>query len=508
MMERLSDKDIAQIEDKGLTPEDIEWQLNNFETGFPFLPIVKAASAGDGIARLNQEEIDHFKMTYRQTSSSKKIVKFVPASGAASRMFKFLFEYLNDADNHSGDDVAYFMGHIERFAFFEDLRRIMEKDELSIYQELEDENYQTVIDYLLTPRGLNYGSLPKGLIKFHKYMDTTRTACEEHWVEGASYAKNHNQTSYIHFTISPEHKELFDKLFRQRIPEYESSMDVNIHNEYSYQKEYTDMVAVDPENRFFRNPDGSILFRPGGHGALLENLNDLDADLVFIKNIDNVIPDRYKVLTYEYKRALAGMLLDHQSKIFKYLKMLEHPGDLSEEKIEEMKMFLEHKLHHISPEDTDLSDKNKAVDYLFRKFNRPIRVCGMVKNQGEPGGGPFWVRNDDGTIALQIIEKAQINMEDPQQKKILQSSSHFNPVDLVCGLTNYKGERFDLMKFRDPTTGIISQKSKDGKTLKAQELPGLWNGGMADWNTLFVEVPILTFTPVKTVNDLLREEHQ
>jgi len=284
-------------------------------------------------------------------------------------------------------------------------------------------------------------------------------------------------------------------------------LEVSIHNEFSCQKPYTDIVAVDAKNNFFRNKDGSILFRPGGHGALLENLNDLDADLVFIKNIDNVAPDRYKGLTYEYKQALGGMLVYYQSLIFDYLQKLES-SEIAEVKLNEIAQFIENDLDILPPEELNKSSRDELKDYLVTKLNRPIRICGMVRNMGDPGGGPLWVKNSDGSTSLQIVEKSQINMDDHKQIEFLNNSTHFNPVDIVCGMKDYNGRKFDLMQYRDPTTGIISNKSKDGRELKAQELPGLWNGGMADWITLFVEVPLLTFTSVKTVNDLLKEEHQ
>jgi len=506
-MENLTAKDIQQIEAKGLSVDDIQQQINNFKIGFPYLPIVKPAKPGDGIRKINQADVDKFKLNYDQSLSENKITKFVPASGAASRMFKFLFEYLNQADNQANEDVRYFIGQLQNFAFYEDLKDILEQKGFSLEEELKKENYKHIIDTFLNEDGLNYGILPKGLIKFHQYLDHNRTSFEEHWVESAGYAKQGSEETNIHFTISPEHSALFEQLIEQKLKSYQDQLKVSVHNEYSYQKPHTDIVAVDPNNNFFRNKDGSLLFRPGGHGALLENLNDLDADLVFIKNIDNVTPDRYKVLTYEYKKALGGMLVYYQSLIFDYLQQLEN-SEIPDSNLTEILEFLEKDLDVLPPEKFDKPNRDELKDYLFTKLNRPIRICGMVRNMGDPGGGPLWVKNSDGSTSLQIVEKAQINMDDPKQVEILNGSTHFNPVDIVCGMKDYKGRKFDLMQYKDPTTGIISNKSKDGKELKAQELPGLWNGGMADWNTLFVEVPILTFTPVKTVNDLLKEEHQ
>ncbi|MGM0497144.1 MAG: DUF4301 family protein [Bacteroidota bacterium] len=506
-MENLTAQDIQQIEAKGLSVEDFQQQLRNFEMGFPYLPIIKPATPGDGIRKINQADVDKFKLKYEQALSENKITKFVPASGAASRMFKFLFEYLNQADDQPNEDVQHFINQLQHFAFYEDLKNVLEQKGFSLEEELKKANYKHIIDAFLNEKGLNYGILPKGLIKFHQYHDHSRTSFEEQWVESAGYAKQSSEETNIHFTISPEHSTLFEELVDQKLESYQQQLDVSIHNEYSYQKPYTDIVAVDPDNNLFRNKDGSLLFRPGGHGALLENLNDIDADLVFIKNIDNVAPDRYKVLTYEYKRALGGMLVHYQSLIFEYLQQLEN-DNISDSKLNVISDFLEKKLDVLPPADLNRTNRNELKDYLITKLNRPIRICGMTRNMGDPGGGPLWVENSDGSTSLQIVEKAQINMNDPEQIGILNGSTHFNPVDIVCGMKDYKGRKFDLMQYRDPSTGIISKKSKDGRELKAQELPGLWNGGMADWNTLFVEVPLLTFTPVKTVNDLLKEEHQ
>jgi len=505
-MEKLSNADIQQIEEKGRSVEDVRVQLKNYETGFPFLPIIKPATLEDGINRLNQADVDRFKLIYKEYLTMKHVVKFVPASGAASRMFKFLFEYLNGTEDTPGKDVQTFISQLPRFAFYEDLENTLKQKGKTLEDALEQKQYKLIIAALLNPDGLNYGRLPKGLIKFHKYLDHIRTSFEEHWVESANYTQSSDE-AHIHFTISPEHSELFEQLKADKLEGYQKQYNITIHNEYSYQKPSTDVIAVDPENNFFRNSDGSLLFRPGGHGALLDNLNDLDADIVFIKNIDNVTTDRYKVLAYEYKKAIGGMLLQYQALIFNYLKQLENP-DISREELKEMSSFLQHDLNVLPPKYFDDFTWDELKNYLINKLNRPLRICGMVRNMGDPGGGPLWVQNNDGTTSLHIVEKAQINMEDPKQVEILENSTHFNPVDIVCGLKNYKGQKFDLMNYRDPSTGIISTKSKDGRSLKAQELPGLWNGGMSDWNTLFVEVPLLTFSPVKTVNDLVKEEHQ
>jgi hypothetical protein len=506
-MENLTEQDLQQIRNKGLTPEDLEQQIRNFEQGFPFAPLVKPATPGDGIRQLDQDELERYQRDYNDSLASTSLRKFVPASGAATRMFKALFEYLAQPDENN-PEVQTFMENIEHFAFYQDLASSL-KDKGKDLQQLKDQkDYVAILHQLLDDDGLGYGQLPKGLIKFHQYPDHSRTPAEEHLVEGAHYCKDDKGKVNIHFTVLPEHESPFQSHLQSKQKQYEESYNMRCRLDYSNQHESTDMVAVDMDNRLFRNPDGSLLFRPGGHGALLNNLNALEEDLIFIKNIDNVVPDRFKETTYAYKNALAGMLLDYQKMTFHYLKELESSPSLADESLEEMLTFLQQTLNVQPPADLNLSDRKAVQDYLKRKLNRPIRVCGMVKNQGEPGGGPFWVKDEDGSVSLQIVEKAQINQKDPEQKSILDASTHFNPVDLVCGVKDYQGGPFNLFDFRDPSAGLISTKSKNGKSLKAQELPGLWNGGMARWNTIFVEVPLITFNPVKTVNDLLREEHQ
>jgi hypothetical protein len=380
----------------------------------------------------------------------------------------------------------------------------MKKNGLDIENLLNEYQYHTVVGYLIGEKGLNYGNLPKGLIKFHKYGKIARTPVEEHMVEGADYAKYQDGKINIHFTVSPEHDEKFRSHVERMTSCYENHLDGQYYLSYSEQNPATDTVAVDHDNQPFRTSDGSILFRPAGHGALLENLNELDADIIFIKNIDNVVPDRLKEPTALYKKVIGGVLLHYQQKIFSYLSLFEKEEELSPSLMEEIDEFLEKEIGVEKSEGSEMD----AKEYYIKKLNRPIRVCGMVKNEGEPGGGPFWARSQDGTVSLQIAESAQVDMNNEEQKKILNSSTHFNPVDLVIGTRDYKGHKFDLKKFVDPMTGFISKKSQEGRELKALELPGLWNGSMSDWNTFFVEVPIETFNPVKIINDLLRDEHR
>jgi len=506
-MEKLTPQDLEQIQSKGLTRDDIARQVENFEKGFPFSPLVRPARAGDGIVQPNQEDLEHYQHVYEQATTGVSVMKFVPASGAATRMFKSLFEYLADP-SASVPEVETFIQNLGSFAFYDDLRASLHSRGMDIAGLLQKGDYSPIIRGLIAEEGLGYGELPKGLIKFHRYDEHSRTPAEEHLVEGASYCKSGDRSVRIHFTVLPEHEEKFRSHLDDSSKRYGKDQQLEYRIGYSNQHPSTDMVAVDMDNELFRDDDGRLLFRPGGHGALLNNLNELEEDLIFIKNIDNVVPDRLKPTTYDYKKTLAGMLLDYQRQVFSYLRELEQDRSLETDRLKEMLDFARHRLNILPPGNLDPNDPAELHEYLYARLNRPIRVCGMVKNQGEPGGGPFWVRDSDGSLSLQIVEKAQINQDDPGQEEILEASTHFNPVDLVCGVRDYRGNKFDLFEYRDPSAGLISTKTKGGRNLKAQELPGLWNGGMAYWNTIFVEVPLITFNPVKTVNDLLRDEHQ
>ena len=475
-----SKEDLQQIEQHGLTQAQVELQIENFRKGFPYLKIVRAAAAGDGVLVLDDEQIAAAEARYDAAAATAKVVKFVPASGAATRMFKELFEYVNDDKRTPGIDKL--LDNIEKFAFWPELSEYIMPD--SPDEEIVESIVKT---------GLCYGSKPKGLVTFHSYPEGNRKAVEEHLVEGALYARSGDEV-YIHFTVSEEHKGGFWDVLGATQPYYEERFGVKYNVSFSVQKPSTDTIAVNPDNTPFRTDDGKLLFRPAGHGALIENLNDIDADIIFVKNIDNVTTDERRGDTVKYKKALAGLLLGLQEQAFEYLKALEAGGaDLAA-----IANFVEQKLCVKLPEDYN-------AELLMSILNRPIRVCGVVRNQGEPGGGPFWVDGGDGTESLQIAESSQIA---PEDMHLMKSATHFNPVDLVCGVKDSKGGKFDLTQYTDPETGFISSKSSGGRDLRAQELPGLWNGAMAKWNTVLVEVPITTFSPVKVVQDLLRPEHQ
>ena len=507
----LSEQDKAQLAKKGISEEKFNEQLASFAAGFPFLRLSGAASvANRGIYVPTAEEQEAYLAAWDEYAADpeNRVVKFVPASGAASRMFKDMFAFLDaDYDVPTTDFEKKFFERLPDAAFLADLNASLlathGKDAAALVAE---GNYKAVVAGMLGAQGLNYGKLPKGLLKFHRYPEGARTPFEEHLVEGALYAKDNNGSVHVHFTVSPEHRPLFEALAAEKCKAYGEQFHAVYDVTFSEQKPSTDTVAANADNTPFRNADGSLLFRPGGHGALIENLNDIEADVVFVKNIDNVVPDRLKDDTVTYKKLIAGILVTLQQQAFAYLQKLDS-GHYTMDDLREMLQFVQKQLCCKNPETKLLEDTELAI-YLRQKLNRPMRVCGMVRNVGEPGGGPFLAYNADGTISLQILESSQIDMNDPEKKAMFEQGTHFNPVDLVCAVRNYKGEDFHLPDFVDPQTGFISHKSKDGKELKALELPGLWNGAMSDWSTIFVEVPLDTFNPVKTVNDLLRPQHQ
>ncbi len=510
-----TEKDNQQIVEHGVDFAIINEQIAHFKSGFPPSVLIDAATEGNGLHILDTKKANDLIHFYEDEKGSLKILKFVPASGAATRMFKTFFSFLNE---YSGSDEDYaklqedqgpgsvftFLKKLEDFAFYDDLKeKFKEVKGITLEEAQVKRDYAAIIEVLLSEEGLGYGSLPKGLLKFHQYGDYSRTPAEEHLYEGANYAVDQNGNVKLHFTVSPEHLNKFKSHIETVSKKYEDEFQVKFDVSYSIQKKSTDTIAVDMENEPFRNDDGTLLFRPAGHGALLDNLNDLDSDVVFIKNIDNVVPDRLKEETIKYKKVIAGLLLKYRNEIKEAVNKLKKGQGLEEA----IKLLGEHLGYRPAKNFEHLNEQEK-ISHVISRLNRPLRVCGVVESEGDPGGGPFWVEGEDGSISLQIVETAQMNLDDPKQKEVFERVTHFNPVDVVAYLKDVDGKKFDLMKHRDMNAGFVSKKSKDGKDLKAQELPGLWNGSMADWNTIFVAVPAITFNPVKSVNDLLKSQHQ
>lgn len=479
-MKNFSDADISQIHHHGLSIDTVTKQLHDFETGFPYSNINRPATDGDGII-IPDEKIAKTAITkYDEYRNTHKIVKFVPASGAATRMFKDLYAFLDSGEMNKQTQTVLDM--LEKFAFYDALKKYLP----------DNPTPRDIIECILTPRGLNYGAAPKALIQFHKYADTSRTALAEHLVEGALYAIGENNTVNIHFTVSPEHRTGFEELLSKIVPEYAQKYGTKYDISMSHQMPQTDTIAVNLDNTPFRNDDGTLLFRPAGHGALIENLNDIDADLIFIKNIDNICTDGDRDITIYNKKLLAGIAIDVQEKIFDYIRKIDNGTAV----LEQVQDFINTQLGI----QTNITDMGMARAIL----NRPLRVCGIIKNTGAPGGGPFWVNDASGAQSLQIVEPGQIA---PNQIDILTKGKYFSPTDLVCMVRDINGKHFNLPDYVDAAAGFISEKSKNGRPLRAMERPGLWNGAMAHWNTIFVETPITTFTPVKTICDLLDKTH-
>ena len=517
-MTAFSSADKQQLEALGISAEQVDNQINQFKSGFAFSDLIAPATIGKGIVRFTDDEIKGLVKQFDEDKEFYDIIKFVPASGAASRMFKNIYAFVEEykgkeiphdflkKEKIKPDSVENFFIGIRDLAFYNDLRNHLQAKGKDIEKMLQDNELVEIAETLLNADGLNYGNLPKALLKFHKYADTTRLAMEEHLVEAAEYSRNGN-VAQLHFTVSQEHLDIFKKIVNYVVPKYEKTFGIKYDISFSVQKPSTDTIAVDMDNAPFRDKNGKLLFRPGGHGALIQNLNDLHKEIIFIKNIDNVVPDSLKPTTYTYKKVLGGYLFRLQQQQFEYLQMLDD-GDVTNDEIDEITAFAKDKLMIDIPDFYNTYNEIEKIDFLYDRLNRPMRICGMVKNEGEPGGGPYFTRNSSDEISLQIVESSQIDHKNEKQEAMFRSSTHFNPVDLVCATQDFKGNSFNLPDYVDPETGFISQKSKDGRDLKAMELPGLWNGAMADWITIFVEVPILTFNPVKTVNDLLRETHQ
>lgn len=510
-----SSHDFVQIYKHGIAIDDIEKQLEIFKSGIPKVALARHASIDDGILLPSTAEFEKLALYFDANKDSLKLKKFVPASGAASRMFHFLNEFLNTfnpetdtinsyINKNNANELSIFLAGMEKFPFFDFIDTQLNKNREFKNWSRDKKNYE-FIKYLLTKNYLDYANKPKGVLPFHTYENNIVTPIEEHLKESVLYAKS-GDVANIHFTISETHQEAFENIINKIRAKIENDAAARINVKFSYQDKSTDIIAVNLANEAFRDSNENLVFRPGGHGALIENVNNLDADIVFIKNIDNVIQNNLQLIAL-YKKGLAGLLLQLQNKIFDYLTAIAL-NKITSKDIAEIICFAKEKLNILIKDDLEKYSFENQLEYLNNILNRPIRVCGMVKNEGEPGGGPFWVRDYKGNISLQIIESSQIDLENKVQADIFGNSTHFNPVDLVCGIKNYRSERFDLKQFIEPKSGFIVHKNSKGKALKGYELPGLWNGAMAHWITIFVEVPIITFNPVKTVNDLLKPTHQ
>jgi hypothetical protein len=520
---QFTEKDRQELRERGIPEEQIEAQIEIFRKGIPPVKLLRPCTVNDGVKVIYSPEEKRLSDIYREAAASGRAMKFVPASGAATRMFKALQSVINRfpglppqklreaavEGNKEVQQLLRFFQELKKLAFYDTLKETLAGRRRDLEELLARENYGEILSALLDPEGLNYNNRPKGLIKFHKYPDSARNPFEEHLMEAANYVRDRQNVARDHFTISipidfNSVEIRYIESIRQR---YEEQEGVTFELTFSNQNKSTDTIAVDLDNQPLREADGRLHFRPGGHGALLKNLNDLEGDIIFIKNIDNVVPDRLKPETYHYKILLGGYLVALQNEMFAYLEKLS-AAEADDKLVGSMFRFAKEKLSVTIPQEIENGARKGQIEFLFSRLNRPLRVCGMVKNEGEPGGGPFWVEMEDQSPSPQIVESAQVDLNDPQQKTIWESSTHFNPVDLVCGVRDFRGRLFNLPDFRDPGGGFISRKFRNGQELKALELPGLWNGAMAYWNTVFVEVPIITFNPVKTVLDLLRPEHQ
>jgi nicotinamide riboside kinase len=512
----LNSYDFIKIYNRNIKIETIEFQFNILKNGIPKINLDRAAIKNDGIVTISENEAKYFSNFYDEKKSNLKLKKFVPASGAASRMFKFLNEFLNEFKHGEESINAYinrkkdknlpiFLVAIDKFPFYKDVLEVTKANFLDYNSWEKDSKDFGFIKTMLSQKHFDFANKPKGVLPFHQYDDHTETAIEEHLNECVFYSSS-NEKTFLHFTVSEEHQNDFQNIINDIKEKVEAKSNVSINVKYSYQDKSTDVIAVDLEGKPFRDENENIIFRPGGHGALIQNLNNLNADIVFIKNIDNVIQNHIETIAL-YKKALAGILIQHQEAIFKFMKML-NDSSISNEDLTEIVKYIKSKLNIAIKDDFVKYTKESKIDHLITILNRPIRVCGMVKNEGEPGGGPFWVTDKKGKTFLQIIESSQIDTKDEKQVKIFESATHFNPVDLVCGIKDYNGQKFDLTQYIDANSGFVVEKNQNGKAYKAFELPGLWNGAMAKWLTLFVEVPLITFNPVKTVNDLLKPAHQ
>jgi len=509
----------SEIVEHGIIEQQILEQLEVFERGELFTEIVKPCVKGDGIFVLDDSQSDKLLENYLSAAISGRLTKFVPASGAATRMFNHIQSYLNSSKTISiarlkkemhtdtnAKSVYEFITNLKYLAFYEDLKSLPSLEKFDLDNISDEDDISIILRKVLDSSGLNYSFYPKGAILFHKYNGENRTAFEEHIYEAVELLKDQSGNARIHFTISEEHAELFKEIIEKATKHFQKQS-VQVKVTYSFQKKSTDTISVTPDNQLFKDSNNKLVFRPAGHGALIENLNDLDADIVLIKNIDNILPSTKNIESVKSIKIMTGILVKLQRQVFNYLKILDSKN-VNESIINEIKTFASYFLSVLLTDAFERKTTDKKADYLFEKLNRPLRVCGMVKNEGHPGGGPFWVRIKSDEVSLQIVEESQINKNNKDKADMLKASTHFNPVDMICAIRDFKGNKFNLKNFVDESSGLITTKSFEGRQLKALELPGLWNGAMAYWNTVFVEIPAETFNPVKEINDLLKPQHR
>ncbi len=511
----LSKKDINFLKENDINPRRIEKQIETIKSGKTYLDVDRPATAEDGIYVASKEEIDDYVRRYEEIQPSLKVTKFVPASGAATRMFRRM-AHLRDHYKGDMDDFLQVTSekdfyslkntfdNLEKFAFYPELFKRFFRRGQSLEKILRKNEYGKVARMLLSKRGLNYLNIPKALVLFHKYPGHARTAFEEHLVEGKIYCKSKDNVVNIHFTIQGKHQRMFEKRFSYALKHFLKNDDVDFQLGFSEQSEATSSIAINKKGKLVRDKSKLPVLRPGGHGALIYNLNALEADIIFIKNVDNVAPDTIKHETVRYKKFLGGVLYSLRTRVFEILERLDQTPAPEGDEWQEIMDFVENKLYYKCKS----TDKSKAIAEIKLFLNRPMRVCGMVQNTSEPGGGPFWVKGKNGRKSLQIVEKNQINLDDEHINDLFEDSTHFNPVDIVCSIKDYKGNKFNLLNYRDEESGLVIEKTWEGKPIKSYEMPGLWNGGMSNWLTVFVEVPLITFNPVKELNDLLRMQHQ
>lgn len=495
--------DFQRIKKLGLTPRDVEKQMESYRHGPNYLKLNRPCAIDDGILSIKKSAMYELIKLYDREAGKFKLLKFVPASGAASRMFAGWFSALESGGFGSPVLNQSFLRNFKKYPFY-----FLIKQNKCASEFIEQKNVKSLLDYILSSKGLNFGWLPKALIPFHYYRaGDVRTPLEEHLFEAAQYVRGAGDVCHLHFTISQEHKKDVAEKIKAVKYEYENLCRIKYKISLSVQSSSTNVLAVDENNLPLREATGNLIFRPGGHGSLLTNLQNIDADFIFIKNIDNIVPEKLLRKILPYKKMLGGLALQIQQKIFAILCQMEN-DEIDSKQIDEIKNYCSRRLNIVFTRSMSQQSPKIQKQIIFSSLNRPLRVCAIVKNEGEPGGAPFWVDECDGNQTLQIVENGHVDKSSPKQMAIWSAAQYFNPVDLVCCTKNYRGKKFNLDSYVNPDAYLITMKNEKGRSLKALETPGLWNGGMAYWNTVFVELPIIVFNPVKTANDLLRLEHR